>query len=245
MEVASGERGGAGCEDVHILHYRNIQYNSGRFIVKHSACKFSSLLIRGFGFSPVQTQLIGIPSHVIQILSLLVGGLVATKIPNARLLVMSLCVIPSIIGTVLVYVLPSHSRWGRVGAIWIVYTNAASLAVSFSVVGGNVAGFTKKTTVTFLLFLGYCTGNIIAPHCFRGSEEKRGYPTAITAMIASFSVLLLAPLILRCRLIIPSYLYLTENKRRDSNTTVTPHPSNGEIELDLTDIEDQGFRYAV
>jgi hypothetical protein len=82
------------------------------------------------------------------------SGFIASKTRNLRLLVMSFCVVPSILGTVLVYVLPPASRWGRVAAIWIVYTNSASLAVSFSVISGNVAGFTKKMTVTVLLFIG-------------------------------------------------------------------------------------------
>lgn len=83
------------------------------------------------------------------------SGVISTKITNARLLSMSFCVIPSIIGTVLVYSLPSANKWGRVASVWIIYTNSASLAVSFSVIGGNVAGYTKQTTVTFLLFLGW------------------------------------------------------------------------------------------
>lgn len=70
------------------------------------------------------------------------------------MIIMSLCVVPSILGTALVYVLPSTNQWGRVVAVWIIYTNSASLAVSFSVISGNVAGFTKRTTVTFLLFIG-------------------------------------------------------------------------------------------
>jgi hypothetical protein len=81
-------------------------------------------------------------------------GIVSTKVADMRLLSMSFCVIPSIIGTALVYSLPSIDKWGRVVSVWIIYTNSASLAVSFSVIGGNVAGYTKKTTVTFLLFLG-------------------------------------------------------------------------------------------
>jgi len=45
-------------------------------------------------------------------------------------------------------------------ALWLNYTNSVSLAVSLAVIGGN-AGITKKTTVTFELFVGYCVGK----HC--------------------------------------------------------------------------------
>ncbi|KAJ5884635.1 hypothetical protein N7495_009145 [Penicillium taxi] len=151
---------------------------------------------------------------------------------------MSFSVIPSIIGTALVYTLPHTNRWGRVVSIWIVYTNSASLAVSFSVIGGNVAGFSKRTTVTFVLFLGYCIGNLIAPQFFLSREEKSGYPTAIIAMIVSFAALFLIPLALR-------YLYSIENKRRDLRAAESEGEWPEVDDFDLTDIEDRGFRYAL
>lgn len=167
-------------------------------------------------------------------------GIVSTKVADMRLLSMSFCVIPSIIGTALVYSLPSIDKWGRVVSVWIIYTNSASLAVSFSVIGGNVAGYTKKTTVTFLLFLGwvlvwnrswsfyininrYCVGNIIAPQCFREEEEQEGYPTAIIAMVVSFCVLFIAPLLLRSALqcflpfISPYWWFIDSYTRRRTN----------------------------
>ncbi|KAJ5899885.1 hypothetical protein N7495_004629 [Penicillium taxi] len=203
-----------------------------------SLSNFSSLLIKGFGFTSVQTQLIGIPSHVIQILSLLISGLIATKTKDLRLIIMSFCVIPSIIGTALVYTLPHTNQWGRVVSIWIIYTNSASLAVSFSVIGGNVVGFTKKTTTTFVLFLGYCIGNLIAPQFFLSREEKSGYPTAIIAMIVSFAALFIIPLALR-------YLYAMENKRRDLHAAESGCEWPEVDDVDLTDIEDRSFRYAL
>ncbi|KAK4870069.1 hypothetical protein LT330_005123 [Penicillium expansum] len=203
-----------------------------------SLSNFSSLLIKGFGFTDVQTQLIGIPSHIVQITSLLVSGLIATKTRNLSLIIMSLCVVPSILGTALVYVLPSTNQWGRVVAVWIIYTNSASLAVSFSVISGNVAGFTKRTTVTFLLFIGYCVGNLIAPQFFLKSEEKEGYPTAIIAMIISFSLLFVIPLALR-------YLYYAENKRRDLLAEEDGAELNERDNIDMTDIQDRSFRYAL
>lgn len=166
------------------------------------------------------------------------SGVICTKIPNLRLYAMSLCCIPSIIGTVLLHTLPSHAKWGRVVSLWIIYTNSVGLSVSFAVIGGNVAGATKKATVTFLLFLGYCAGSIAAPQLFIASEQSRGYPTGIKAMLGCFCILLIMPFILRG-------LYTWENKRRDRAAMegeVQPDATHFE---DATDIQMRSFRYVL
>ena len=155
-----------------------------------------------------------------------------------RLYAMSACCIPSIIGTALVYALPSSNQWGRVVAIWIVYTNSVSLAVSFAVIGGNVAGFTKKTTVTFILFLGYCAGNIASPQFFKASEAKQGYPTGIETMLACFCILAVLPLILRA-------LYVWENRRRDRLEATGQLQLYSSEDEDGTDLQRLDFRYVL
>ncbi|KAJ5989659.1 hypothetical protein N7481_004869 [Penicillium waksmanii] len=124
-----------------------------------SLSNFSSILLQGFGFTAVQTQLIGIPSHIVQIVSILIA---------------------------------------------------------------------------------YCVGNIIAPQCFRAEEEKEGYPTAIIAMVVSFGVLFIAPLALRSE-----FLYSKENKLRDAQAVHFVASSGSGYNMDLTDMENPNFRYAL
>jgi hypothetical protein len=151
---------------------------------------------------------------------------------------MSACCIPPIIGTVLVHTLPPSNAWGRVVSIWIIYTNSVSLAVSFAVLGGNVTGFTKKNTVTFLLFVGYCTGSIASPQFFLSKESKQGYPTGIKTMIACFCIQLVLPLLLRV-------LYVKQNKRRDTLAREGENQSSIEDDEDATDWERKSFRYCL
>lgn len=154
-----------------------------------------------------------------------------------RLYAMSVCCIPPIIGTALIHALPTSNQWGRVISVWIIYTNSLSLAVSFAVIGGNVAGFTKKTTVTFILFLGYCAGNIASPQFFRSNEAKQGYPTGIKTMLACFCILLVLPLILRA-------VYVWENRRRDALLAAGEYQAE-EFDDDATDLERKDFRYVL
>jgi hypothetical protein len=169
-------------------------------------------------------------------LKALFSGVVSTKMKDMRLYAMSVCCIPPIIGTVLVHTLPTSHAWGRVVSLWLTYTNSVSLAVSFAVLGGNVTGFTKKNTVTFLLFVGYCSGSIASPQFFLSSEEARGYPTGIKTMIACFCIQLVLPLLLRV-------LYVNENKKRDALARDGEIQSDVNDDEDATDWERKTFRY--
>ncbi|OBU00655.1 hypothetical protein VE01_01284 [Pseudogymnoascus verrucosus] len=197
---------------------------------------FGSLLIKGFGFSAINTQLLTIPSHTVQVIFLIGAGIFANKVPNMRLYIMSYSQLPSIVGVVLLHTLASDNRWGRTVGVWLNYTHSASLAVSFSVIGGNVAGFAKKTTVTVLLFVGYCVGNIAAPQFFIDEEAKEGYPTAIIAMLVCYCGTFLMPLGLR-------WMYVRENKRRDALGS-QPEEDYGDDD-DLTDFQRKEFRYVL
>ncbi|KAL5352336.1 hypothetical protein ACLOAV_002283 [Pseudogymnoascus australis] len=197
---------------------------------------FGSLLIKGFGFSAINTQLLTIPSHAIQVIFLIGAGIFANKVPNMRLYIMSFSQLPPIIGVALLHSLASDDRWGKTVGLWLNYTHSASLAVSFSVIGGNVAGFAKKTTVTVLLFVGYCVGNIAAPQFFIDEEAEQDYPTAIIAMLVCYCGTFLVPLGLR-------WMYVQENKRRDALES-QPEEDYGDDD-DLTDFQRKEFRYVL
>ncbi|CAK7221421.1 hypothetical protein SEUCBS140593_004561 [Sporothrix eucalyptigena] len=199
---------------------------------------FSSLIIKGLGFSAVDTMLIGIPANVIQLLSLIISGYISTKFRNMRLISMSASCVPSIIGAILLHTLPQTNKWGRVIALWATYTFSVTLALSFAVIGGNVVGTTKKITVTFLLFVGYCAGSISAPQFFKSKEQAEGYPTGIKSMLSCICLLFLLPLLLRA-------LYMYENAKRDKEAANSDVQEVADSFEDKTDFELRNFRYVM
>jgi hypothetical protein len=54
---------------------------------------------------------------------------------------------------------------------------ACILPISMSMVSSNISGSAKKTTVSAMLFLSYCIGNIISPQVFLTREEPK-YPVS-------------------------------------------------------------------
>lgn len=51
--------------------------------------------------------------------------------------------------------------------------------MTLSMVSSNVAGFTKKATVSAMMFIAYCTGNIVGPFLFF-EREAPGYKVKLS-----------------------------------------------------------------
>jgi hypothetical protein len=113
--------------------------------------QFTSIIVGSFGFDTLGTQYLQIPGGAVQFLTLLLGGVVATKF-NGKF----------------------HSRLaGRLVALWLCYFQGLGFSMSLVIVSSNVAGYTKKQVTGALLFTGYCVGNIIGPQTFKDSEAPR------------------------------------------------------------------------
>lgn len=57
---------------------------------------FSSLVIQGFGFSPLQTTLMGLPLSVVQLVTQLTAGFLTSYIPKSRLHIATVAMIPPV-----------------------------------------------------------------------------------------------------------------------------------------------------
>jgi len=121
---------------------------------------FFSQLIVSFGYTSEQSLLLGTPAGAIGFASIYLNGYIGDKLRN-RILVASLGAIVAMVGMIIIIALPlSHSR-GRLVGYYITQTAPIGLVTLLSLISSNVAGYTKKTTVAALYFVGYCIGNII------------------------------------------------------------------------------------
>lgn len=198
---------------------------------------FSSLLLTSLNpnGSRLTTILLNLPGYFIQLMSLIVAGLLCTRYKSLSTICVSVSSILPLIGTALIYSLPSSNNWGRIVGLWLCYTNSASLSVAMAILGQNVTGYSKKATVSVILFLGYCAGSIVSPHCFNDSEAEEGYPSGIVAMLSCFAVLIVLPLCLR-------FYLIWQNKLRDSKYPNATSEDDDSAGME-TDIERKSFRY--
>ncbi|KAJ5978483.1 hypothetical protein N7501_001825 [Penicillium viridicatum] len=200
---------------------------------------FTSIITAGFGFTDLKALIMQMPQGAAQIVFLLITSITATFIPSSRILGMCLNTVISIVGLILIWKLNPDNQAGRMVGLTLAVVYAINLPISLSIVTSNVAGFSKKSVVSSLLFIAYCVGNIVGPQFFLASEEP-SYPTGIKA---SMSGLILSLFLLLC---LYSY-YTWENRRRDRlYGSVEQITVGAELQDELsnkTDREIESFRY--
>ncbi|QPG77407.1 hypothetical protein FOA43_004821 [Brettanomyces nanus] len=206
---------------------------------------FGNLIIKSFGFSSFQTVLMNMPSGVIQGGTLLLSGLIISRIPDSAIIVQSLCNIPCLIGTCIVKYLPNHpnsKRNGKLVAFWIQYANTMSDISLFVLMQRNISGFTKKIVANSIFFIAYCVGMIAAPQFFK-STQAPGYDEGFRMMIICWVILIVIPWFLY-------FYYKRENSARNKRDELDAREGRiDQIEneefLDLTDQKQRGFRYTL
>ena len=135
---------------------------------------FSSIIIAGFGFSNLNALLIQMPLGVAQLVFLLLTSGFATLVRSSRIIMIMLNCTVSMIGMILIWKLDDENRAGKMTGLCLGAAFAANIPLSLSLISSNVAGFTKKSTASALMFVAYCVGNIVGPQFFIPSE-KPGY----------------------------------------------------------------------
>ena len=115
------------------------------------------------------------PLGVSQIVFLGISVATAKWIPHSRLPMMMINCAVSMVGMILIWKLDPHNQKGRMFGLTLGAVFAANIPIQLSLISSNVAGFTKRSTVSALLFVAYCVGNIVGPQFFLASEEPN-YP---------------------------------------------------------------------
>lgn len=115
---------------------------------------------------------------------------------------------------------------------YLLSPGTAVLPLAMSLVGVNYKGSTKKMTMTAILFLAYCAGNIAGPQFFKEDEAPK-YQTAFRAIMVCYCLVLGIVGLLR--------VYLVWENRRKEKTEGELIEVEGEEEL--TDRNMPRFRY--
>ncbi|KAF2721898.1 MFS transporter [Polychaeton citri CBS 116435] len=196
---------------------------------------FFSQLIVSFGYTKEQSLLYGTPAGAIGAVALLLNGYLGDKL-GSRIFVASFGAIIAIVGMVLIVALPLDNNGGRLAGYYICQTAPMGLVTLLSLISSNVAGYTKKTTVAAMYFVGYCVGNIIGPQTFVATDAPRYIPAEIT-IICCWGVTLMDLLLI--------YWYCKRQNNKKAAIRAQPDYIKAENQefLDLTDRENPEFIY--
>ncbi|KAM0553182.1 hypothetical protein ACHAPJ_007469 [Fusarium lateritium] len=210
-------------------------------VINGGMANFGKLIIKGVVKDPLETVALGIPQGAFQVFYILSGTYLASRIKNFRTIVMAVYLIPTMIGTCLLWKLDRQDhKIGVLFGYYILGSFVASLVLAMQMPASNLGGYTKRITASAMVFIAYCAGNVIGPHAFLGSEAPL-YPTGCITIIGCAVAQMIIAILLRL-------LLMRRNARRDAamaavgdtgdDTTVTDA-------ADLTDFENPHFRYVL
>ncbi|RAK80486.1 putative MFS transporter [Aspergillus fijiensis CBS 313.89] len=206
---------------------------SARNISNAAISSFSALIIKNFGFTTKETELLTIPGGVVSVISILAGTHLAGRFDQRCLCVLGIlgC---GLLGGCLMAFAPSDNKGAMLAGNYLTNCVGSALPLMYSIAGANVAGHTKKVTMNAIVLMSFCLGNILGPLSFRTQDEPEYMPAKV-AIVATVSVAIMFTGLLKC-------YYICENRRREKNGRGEQHQENSEF-LDLTDRENLEFRY--
>ncbi|KAH8824645.1 MFS general substrate transporter [Flagelloscypha sp. PMI_526] len=197
---------------------------------------FGTLIIKGMGFTSLQTSLMNIPYGTIIILFIVAAVMINNRVPpNNRTWVMVATNVPTVVGFALV-------AWGkktgvRLFGYWITGASNATFVVGLSLVSGNVGGQTKKAIASAAVFLGVAAGNIVGPFLFKDSEAPQ-YLTGVVGCMVSRALEIVVIIMLRI-------IFVRANAKRDravAEGRVTYDERVSTLQ-DISDWKNPAFRY--
>ena len=192
--------------------------------IPNSLLNQRTIIVTSFGWTPLQTTLLGCVDGVIEIITIFVGVHVrkagigcytfkltafklAARIPNSRAYIITIFVVPSILGCFLVTLLPWRNKLGLLCAMWTIDFAPSGFVLTLSWITSATAGHTKRITTNAVLLSAYCVGNAVGPLMWQAKYAPRDYvPWGVIG--GCFFICGTIPLVLR-------WILVRENALRD------------------------------
>jgi len=222
---------------------------------------FANIIIKGFHFSVLQTQLLAMVLGAF-IIIILLSSTWLIKRTGQNLLIMGIYVIPSFAGTIVLMTVVNHDTATKAGLLfsyYIVLSFWAAQTLGMSMVSRNIAGQTKKSVVVAFNFVCWAAGNAagmfniarihlcyttnlshLGPQVFLSWNGPR-YFIAFATHLGCYVLLVIDIIVLRW------YLKRQNTKKDRLAEAGVPEadPKNMTVHgfEDLTDKQNAGFRY--
>ncbi|KAG6902417.1 hypothetical protein C0995_000343 [Termitomyces sp. Mi166 len=128
--------------------------------VPNSLTNQRQIIVTSFGFTALQTTLLGCVDGTIEIVTIWTGVTLAARLPNSRAYISVAYTIPNILGVFLVNFLP----WGdKIGLLFSrsfkIGVGTTGFVLSLSWLSNVTSGHTKRITVNAVMLCAYCIGN--------------------------------------------------------------------------------------
>ncbi|KAJ7453763.1 MFS general substrate transporter [Mycena latifolia] len=206
---------------------------------------FGNLIYVGLGFTPLDALVKGtLPQNVLGTCWFILGGYIITKFKHMRLLWIMLSNIPGILGMLVLSLVPTSKEnlWPKWGAYFITITSQISGALVWSLMSTNIAGRTKKSVISIVLFIAYCFGQAVGAQVFQAKWAPR-YRQSTIVLSVMFGLVFVLVAIWRI-------YYIMVNRRRAARLDARGVSAEDRVRLgclkgeaDATDLDNEYFIY--
>lgn len=192
--------------------------------IPNSLTNQRQIIVSSFGFTTLQTTLLGCVDGTVEIVTIFTGVQIASRWKNGIAWVSILYFIPNILGSILINVLPWKDKVGLLFSIWLTGVGTTGFVLSLSWVSQVTAGHTKRVTTNAIMLGAYCVGNSAGPFMWQAKFAPRNHVPWIIIGV--------------CYVICPIILFAlrallkAENKRRDREP---PDDTYDDLWLKVTD----------
>jgi MFS family permease len=217
--------------------YLYVMYSLLMNIPNGGITTFGAIVIHSFGFTPRNSLLLGMPGGAIDFCAKLIFPWISDRFMD-RTGPSFVAILLPMLGGILMITIPLEHKGALLFGNYLISFAGASWCLVMVLISNNTLGYTKKATVNGLQILAYAAGNWIGPQTFR-SWDAPDYRIGKTLVAVMYGLAALTLVALRL-------VNIFENRRRDKRAA-----EFGEVEvadsefLDLTDFEQQRFRYTL
>lgn len=121
------------------------------WVLSTNVRQFGTIVIKGFGFTTLNTLLVQMISIIYQAVFVLVGTFGSSYFKNARTYFIALNLAISLAGAVMVREIDATDIWARFAGYCLCLAYSANFPLALSINSSNVAGFTKKNTANAMV----------------------------------------------------------------------------------------------
>lgn len=199
---------------------------------------FSTIIIRDMGFDTTTTTQLKSVGDAVQIVALLISGIVILNVANSRLITASVANLLCTTAAALMAFLPRSNTWGRLACFWLVNAQSVGFTVALTTISSNMAGYTKRSLASGLVFSAYCWGNFAGPFVVKQSQAPE-YKGASIGLLVGYGIKFV------CHISLLVYMFLV-NRQRDKKYGLPNKEASNEAGMrDHTEFENKDFRYVL
>ncbi|KAF5714013.1 hypothetical protein FMUND_7678 [Fusarium mundagurra] len=121
---------------------------------------FANIVVESFGFTNLQSTLINIPYSLLSAGIISGSGYLAGRFRTLNCILIVIVIMPCVIGSAIIYKRANVPHSIHLFAYFLLSSGSAAMPLTMALVQSNYRGVTKKMTITAMLFITYCVGNM-------------------------------------------------------------------------------------